>query len=380
MRACPSIPIGDDATLAGTLQSLDCQVNGAVAGGYEHIFGSGGALGLALSIGLTLYLVIFALGLLAGHTRLSLSTVSGKVLALGFVLTFAAGWPAYQTVVLGLLTGGPDQLAAAMMGAKSGATQAFAARVDVLFDAVIDVGRQVASLPKSPNLQTAVSLIWASASLLLISTLGLLVIARIVLAVLLALGPVFIVFGLFAGTRGLFEGWLRTAVAFALAPMLIVLGGSGLLAALGPAIDAVADDPARAALELRPVVTLFAGALIYAGLVLTLMGVGFSLTRGWRLPRPKESTPTAAGSSAEAHAWAASHAQATPIPAAEARAGEVAAAILRRSEPVERGRSLTLVESLPAAGAPAASPRADGLGRSFRPAPDRRVLSGPLGS
>jgi type IV secretion system protein VirB6 len=36
-------------------------------------------------------------------------------------------------------------------------------------------------------------------------------VARIALAAVMALGPVFIVLALFRGTRGLFEGWLKAA-------------------------------------------------------------------------------------------------------------------------------------------------------------------------
>lgn len=384
MTGCPALPIDADASITATLASLDCQVNGVVADGYSHLFGAGGALGLALSVGLTIYLAILAMGLLTGHTRLTLGALAPKVLTLGFVLTFATAWPAYQAVVYGLLTGGPDQVASAFLGARSGATAAFAGRLDVLFDAVLEIGRSLAAMPKAPNLALAGNLVWASAIVLLLATLGLLVIARIVLAVLLALGPVFIVFSLFDGTRGLFEGWLRTAVAFAIAPTLVVLGGSGLLAAIGPLISAVADDPIAAVSALRPIVSLFLACLIYAGLVLTLAGTALTLTRGWRIRLFPRAGEAAAPASASAHAAAVS--SSTPLTpdarvAADDRTAGVAAALLREEARASTNRASVVVEAL----APAASEvrggsrRTEGLGQTFRPAARRRTLTGTIG-
>ncbi|CAN7219705.1 type IV secretion system protein [Phenylobacterium sp. LjRoot225] len=381
MTACLPLPIDGDATLTATLGALDCQVNDAVASGYGHLFGAGGALGLALSAGLTIYLTVIALGLLTGHTRLTLGALGPKVLTLGFVLTFATAWPAYQTVVYGLLTGGPDQVASAFLGAKAGATRAFAARLDVLFDAVLEIGRSLAAMPKAPNLELASKLVWASAILLLLATLGLLVIARIVLAVLLALGPVFLVFSLFDATRGLFEGWLRTAVAFAIAPTLVVLGGSGLLAVIGPLISAVADDPNAAVSALRPIVTLFLACVIYAGLVATLAATAAALTRGWRI-RASGPAPDAASAPAAAPALSDATRELRETTAhSNDRVSGLATAVLRETGRASEQRSAAMVEalSLPTSDIRGGRRRVEGLGQTFRPGASRRPLSGTIG-
>src|ERR1700756_4947019 len=94
--------------------------------------------------------------------------------------------------------------------------------------------------------QMAAALVWISGMLILLASAGALVLTRIVLALLLAIGPVFVVLGLFRQTRGLLEAWLRTTLLFALAPTLAVLAGSAAVALLGPLIGAIADDPAGA--------------------------------------------------------------------------------------------------------------------------------------
>lgn len=384
--SCAPLLIDDNATLASSLQSLDCQVDGAVAASYGHVFGAHGVLGAVLTTALTLYVAMLALGLITGRTRLTLKALGPRVLALGFILAFATAWPAYHAVVYGLLTGGPDQIASAMLGAQSGATQAFAARLDRLFDAVFEIGRSLSTGPRSPKLDMATNLIWCSAFLILLSTLGLLIIARIILAALLALGPIFIAFGLFGATRGLFEGWLRLAVGFAFIPLLVVVGGSGLLSVLGPVIAAIGQDPAGAIERMRPIATLFGVAVIYTGLLLTLAGAAIALTRGWRLPAAgatEASSETIHATSVEREIL---RAGAAPDLRAvnDDRVGGMAAALLREaSRPSDRRVEIAveaLAPSAPPAQSVAAERRVAGLGQTFRPTMVGRSLSGTIGS
>ncbi|MFT3755119.1 MAG: type IV secretion system protein [Pseudoxanthomonas sp.] len=298
MNLCPAIPGGDSASLSNTLAAIDCQLNGAVAAGYGRLFGHGGVFIGVLTAVLTLYVALLALGLVTGRTRLTLSAAMPKVLALGLVLTFASAWPAYQTVVYDLLARGPDQIASAFVGRGSGATRIFVLRLDEMFGRWLELAQALQSQGEqaSPNLKLAAKLAWAGSLLLVLSTAGLLVMARAVLAILLALGPVFIVFALFRGTRGLFEGWLKTTLAFALTPMLIALGGAGAIALISPLLDEVAQDPLAAGEALQPVAMLFLAALIYAGTLLALLWTAISLTRGWRLSRGHDAEPEVAPS------------------------------------------------------------------------------------
>ncbi|MFT3763383.1 MAG: type IV secretion system protein [Pseudoxanthomonas sp.] len=290
MNPCPAIPGGNDASLSNALAAIDCQLNGAVAAGYGRLFGHGGAFVGALTVALTLYVALLALGLVTGRTRLTLSAAMPKALALGLVLTFASAWPAYQTVVYDLLSRGPDQIASAFVGRGGGATRIFVLRLDDMFGRWLDLAQalQAQGEQASPNLKLAAKLAWAGSLLLVLSTAGLLVMARAVLAILLALGPVFIVFALFRGTRGLFEGWLKTTLAFALAPMLVALGGAGAIALISPMLDEAASDPVAAGEALRPVAMLFLAALIYAATLLALLWTTVSLTRGWQPARARD--------------------------------------------------------------------------------------------
>ena len=81
---------------------------------------------------------------------------------------------------------------------------------------------------------------------------------------MLALGPIFIICGLFEGSRGLFEGWLKAAVLFALTPLLAVLIGGATIAMLSPMLDSLAA--AGGQVPLRLTTTLFLAAAVYCAL------------------------------------------------------------------------------------------------------------------
>lgn len=297
MNACPAMPAGEDAGLATTLAAIDCRLDGVVGVAYARLFGESGAFLAALTVALTLYVALLALGLVGGRLRLTLSGAMPRVLALGLVLTFATAWPAYQVAVTDLLMRGPDQIASALLGGDGSATQGFVRRLDGLFAGYVELAQalQAQGEQASANLQLSAKLAWAGSLLLMLSTAGLLVMARVVLTILLALGPVFVVFALFRGTRGLFEGWLKAAVGFALAPLLIVLGGAGLIALVAPLLDAAIADPLAAGEAVQPLALLFAAAVVYVLTLCALAWTAIAMTRHWRLAAARDS----AGASVE---------------------------------------------------------------------------------
>jgi type IV secretion system protein VirB6 len=111
---------------------------------------------------------------------------------------------------------------------------------------------------------------------------GVLVVCRIALAALLILGPVFIVLALFESTRGFFEGWLKGVVTFALVPLLTVVMGSGALVAILPMVDGLAES---GQVSLRTAIGILVASVVYLSLMLLVMELARTLSRGFRSPR-----------------------------------------------------------------------------------------------
>jgi type IV secretion system protein VirB6 len=291
MNGCPTLTPDGTAGIGEALRVVDCVSANAAASAFGRLFGPDGGLGTALTLLLTLYVGLLAVNLLTGRSRLGLNMLTPRMLVLGLVLTFATSWMAYQSVVWTLLTGAPDQIASVITGEQGSATAAFASRLDTLFGAVASAA-EAANTPAAVSPVTGITpappqaagwtagdVLWLAAMLLLLGTVGVLLVARIALAALLAVGPVFIVLALFRGTHGLFVGWLKGAVMFAVVPLFTVLIGGAALALLGP----VVADLGAGTVTMGAAVTMFLGASVYVTLMVIVLKVSGTLVAGWRI-------------------------------------------------------------------------------------------------
>ena len=93
----------------------------------------------------------------------------------------------------------------------------------------------------------------------------------IALAILLGLGPVFVVLALFRGTRGLFVGWLKGVVLLALAPLFAVLGGSIMLELAVPVLAALVAVPGQ--IDQQAAMAFFLVGFVHAALMLMALVV-----------------------------------------------------------------------------------------------------------
>lgn len=380
MIRCPAFPI--DGGVADMLRVVDCQTHNAVAEGYGRLFGSGGAFGAVLTAALTLYVAFFAYRLLTGRGGLSLAALTPRMLLVGLVLTFATSWPAYQTMVFDLLTKGPEQVASVVIGGDAAAAHGFVAYLDKLFARLLDVSTQLAGAtdPKAAKAValTPAAMVQYAAMILLFGTMGTLVVAKIILAMLLAVGPIFIVLALYAGTRGLFEGWLRSAMLFALAPLLTILVGWAGLTMLNPLITAITEP--GAAVTPRLAMMLFAGALIYAALLIVAFRTAVSLTAGWtmRLRAGREvGAATVDGTDSRSFVSATSAERVDSVVAAVSRDDALTGGSSRAAPLAALPTAAN--DITPAAGTTTgAASRTRGLGQTFRAPASNNKLSGAI--
>jgi type IV secretion system protein VirB6 len=282
------------AGVADALSKVDCLANDATAMSFGRLFGANGSFQTALTIVLTLYIALLAFNLLTGRSALRLSVLTPRMMTLGLVLTFATSWVAYQSVVWNLATGAPDEIASVLVGTKGSATVLFAQQLDGFFTAITDAASNItppnpAIAAATPALASPANILSIGALIMLLGTVGVLVVCRLALAALLIIGPVFIVLALFEGTRGLFEGWLKSVALFALVPLLTVVMGSGALVAIAPMVAGL--DQAGAEIPLRTAVSILVASIIYLSLMVLVFKVAGSLTRGWRLGRAPALAP-----------------------------------------------------------------------------------------
>ena len=379
--ACQQAMDAVGSGVSASLRAVDCAANASAQAAFGRLFGSDGALLPALTILLTLYVAFFALSLIVGRSRLGISALTPRMLTLGLVLTFATSWAAYQGVVWNLAVGAPDQIAGLLTGTGGSATDSFAGKIDTVFMRLIEAGGNGAA-PTSTY--SPLGLMWLGATLLLLGTVGVLVTSKIALAILLALGPVFVVLALFGGTRGLFVGWLRGLVLLALAPLFAVLGGSMVLELAVPVLSALA--PAVPG-EINPqaAMAFFVLGAVHVALMALVLRVAATMVAGWSVfglagPVAGEAGTRAAGAAPAVAAATASAGQArtaAPAPAREIRLARAprAANDAGVAEGAGERRIKVAATGTAAAAVAGSSPlsRARGIGSRFRAAPARSM-------
>ena len=291
--ACP-VSSPDDPLVQGLIGVVDCSVRELVHSGYSSIFQPNGALAGVLTAILTLYVALIGYRLLLGRGQLSVGEFALTAVKLGGVLALATQWDTYQTVIYNLLFQGPQQLADAMLVNVQPDSSSFHGDVfDGLQRAFDDLTRfstgyaghsPAQASPLLGGAGFAAFLLTSSGSILLLSSLGVLLAAKIVLGLLLAIGPVFIALFLFDSTRGLSEGWLRAALAFAFAPLAITLLLGVTLTMLEPALLQIEALQAKGVYTLAPVYSVMTLIMVFAAVALGALVAAGTIASGFKLP------------------------------------------------------------------------------------------------
>lgn len=331
---CQPTGLREQGITAG-LQYIDCNSERIIEYAFNRFFGPGGALGWALTIILTIYVALIAFRLLSGRGRLS--ALPPRILGLGLILTFATSWIGYQSFVLNIALGAPEELAKILLNTKGSATYMFSRQLDIMFQAIAQVALQSRTTGAGPEGAAGVmsaegDLLWLGALMLLLGTVGVLIVARMALALMLALGPIFIILALFSGTRGLFVGWMKAVVMLAVTPLFAVLLGGGTLTLIRPLVVELAKLDGE--IDMRIAVNIFLAASVHVALMLMAIKLSTTLVSGWRLPwaEPESGTSTsdnANAASAAAAVAASSMAASTPASSVESGPDQRTQSILR---------------------------------------------------
>ena len=263
--------------VAAALAAVDCIASQVSEQAFGRLFGTDGQLAFALTLMLVLYVAFFGISLMLGRSNLSVRALVPRLMTLGLVLTFATSFAAFSSIFYNIFIGGPDQIARILTGTDGSATATFAQKLDIVFLAVQEASGEATDISAfSPQ-----GMMWMGAMLLLLGTVGLLVTARIGLALLLAVGPIFVVLALFNGTRGLFTGWLKGVTMLAIAPLFAVLGGSIMLELAVPILAALVAVPG--VVDQQAAMAFFMVGAVHVALMLMALVVSIVMVSRWQV-------------------------------------------------------------------------------------------------
>lgn len=216
---------------------LDCQSRALGENGFQAFVG--GPLMVSLLSGLvTIFVALIGYRLILGQAP-SLRDGVGWTVRLGIVLALVTSWPAFQILVFRVAANGPIELASLLLPAAGLPSERLEGRVQTAYDIMRlgsalgprttvqqlseqgGPGQSVTSQSPLANAGLNAGLgqppLPGTASLFVVSTLGLLGAFRLAVGFLLAVAPLALLSLLFDATLGVFSGWIRALVGSALA-------------------------------------------------------------------------------------------------------------------------------------------------------------------
>lgn len=305
---CPALaPPGD--FLGSVMQFIDCQARTIGAQGYAALASPGSSFSIILTLLLSLFVALFGYRMLLGQTPSMREGVLAMV-KIGLVLAFATSWPAYQTLFYDVAFEGPAELAtdigrpAGLLDGSSLGERLQLADRSMVQLAIAGTGegmltpaqRSAQNLAPPPFGGFDAFALGMGRAFYLTGAVGAFGAVRLIAGLLLALGPFFLAFLLFDGTRGLFEGWLRVLVGAAIGALGTTVILAVELALLEPRL---ADWLGRRAAGLPApgaAVELLAISLIFTVFLLAVLIGSARVARGFRLPPFRQLLPAARGS------------------------------------------------------------------------------------
>jgi type IV secretion system protein VirB6 len=273
MDACSSVSQGS-GFVSSITGYVDCQAQVLGSGAWTALSMPGSTLEIVLTGFLTIFIALIGYNLLLG-AHLTVRSGTLAFVKIGAVFALATSWPAYRTAVYDLVTDGPGQLVkeigpqAGVVGSDGTLPQ----RLDVTDRALVQLAilgpgnapmMQNSDIPPPPFGGFDAFALGGGRIVFLMTAVGALSIVRVIVGLMLALGPFFIAFLMFDSTRSLFEGWIRMLGGAALAGVGVSISLGLELALLDPWVSAaVARRMAGEALpsvptELFVIVCLFA--------------------------------------------------------------------------------------------------------------------------
>lgn len=293
MAICPAS--AGDGMVSALVGTVDCHIRVLVQESYRGLVGPNTMFAAAFTGLLTIYIALLGYQLLFGRGGLRVTDLPVTAVKIGLILAFLTSWAAYQTVVFNLLFEGPRQIVQTLLAPMARAGSGFDGDVygglerayrDMSVAAGVYGGQASPTaniLQGGPMLGSGI--LWLCGIGMLLATVGVLLAAKIVLAFLLAVGPVFIAFFLFETTRGLFDGWLRTTLAFALAPLATTVFSAAMLMMLQPFLAVLSTNARQEVFDMGVIVTIALIVAVFALIMTMALRVGAGIAGGFSTPR-----------------------------------------------------------------------------------------------
>ena len=286
-------PAVSDKFAERLLADTDCQAFGMVERGYAALSQPGGTISTGLTGLMVIAVAFFGYRLLLGR-GIALRDALDLTVKLGVVLVVATSWEAWQAIAYQGIAQVPTQVATEMLSGIGSRPplESLQQTLDALANA--SVGYRTRAGIASPLVggpAAAAAVLNLSALVLTLSTVGLLVAARVVQAILLAIAPAMAGMLLFDAPRGMAQGWIGAIIGAALAPLFVLLVAAVEFAILTPMIQRLLAEQAAGTFENASVMPIGLVAVVFVFAIVIALRAAGRIGNGIRLAQRRRADP-----------------------------------------------------------------------------------------
>ena len=288
-------PAVSDKFAERLLADTDCQAFGMVERGYAALAQQGGAVSAGLTGLMVIAVAFFGYRLLLGR-GIALRDALDLTVKLGVVLALATSWEAWQAIAYHGIAQAPTQVAGEMLSGIGSQPPLVSLQqtLDALANAAVGYRTRAGiASPLVGGPAAAAAVLNLSALVLTLSTVGLLVAARVVQAILLAIAPAMAGMLLFDATRGMAQGWIGAIIGAALVPLFVLLVASVEFAILTPMIQRLLAEQAAGTFENSSVMPIGLVAVVFVFAIVFALRAAGRIGNGIRLAQRQRADQSA---------------------------------------------------------------------------------------
>lgn len=213
--------ISVNSFLSDTLNIVDAVIGNFVNIAYNNfIYANSGLVTLLF----TVYIMMLGYRFLKHDHHFNMSQIMRHLIVMLVVYGMVMSWQLYNVFVYNIFTNEPGAISKILVNSTSHSGMNIAQALDEIYKTVIDT--TIGFFGQASFSRAGIAfifyggLVFFIGTLLCIFALLLFIYAKMMMAVVLALGPIFILFVLWDSTNGMFSAWLRMLITLALIPIV----------------------------------------------------------------------------------------------------------------------------------------------------------------
>jgi len=202
----------------GSMNTVDGVIVDFVHKAYVHFIQ---ANTIIITLLFTFYVMLLGYQFMHHHHHFKIWDVIKRIILMLCVYGLVMNWQLYHLFVYNIFTNEPANISHALVGAGS---NSISAALDGIFEAVVNATLglfgEVSFSATGLTFVLYGVLVYLIGTLMCVYALLLFIYAKMMMAVSLALGPIFLLFIMWEPTRGLFNAWLNKLITIALIPII----------------------------------------------------------------------------------------------------------------------------------------------------------------